>query len=354
MMEALVTIVIPIYNVGKYLEECVGSVKAQTFSNIEILLVDDGSTDGSSEICDRLAEGDERVRVIHKENGGAASARNLGIYEAKGKYVMFLDGDDWLDKDTVKTVAGCAEENDLDVVRFNYVREFSGKKLVKRNTFLEEKVYQDDECLEVCRQILGLTGKELEHPENMNFLASCGFNMYRTELLRDSGVLFIPIQETGSFVDGLFNFCVFMKVKRFAYIDKSFYHYRKTNESAATARYRQNYLQRQTVLFEKIKKQIEENGMTEFFSEAYNNRIVLSSMEIAFNAMRQKAGFSSKYREIKSMLKHPDFKKAYKNFSLKPMKLKWKVYFFFIKYSMPLFTCIMTSIILKLKNRGVA
>lgn len=352
-MENLVTIVIPVYNIKKYLAACVKSVTGQTFSNLEILLVDDGSTDGSSRLCDELGKEDDRIRVIHKENGGAASARNLGIDEANGKYIMFLDGDDWLDADTVETIVAHAETNDTDVIRFNYVREFSGKQLVKKNTFLEEKVYQDEECLQVCRQILGLTGKELAHPENMNFLASCGFNMYRADLLKRSEVRFIPIQEIGSFVDGFFNFCIFMNVKRFEYIDKPFYHYRKTNEGAATAGYRKNYLPRQMILFEKIEKQIKENNLVELLSEAYNNRIVLSSMEIAFNAMRNRAGFMEQYQEIKSMLRHKAFKKAYKNFSLKPLTMKWKLYFFFIKYSMPLLTCIMTGVILKLKNRGV-
>lgn len=347
-----VTVVIPVYNTKEYLEKCVSSIIEQTYQNIEVLLVDDGSTDGSSDLCDVLAEKDKRVRVIHKINGGAATARNLGIDEAEGKYIMFVDSDDWLDTDAVKTLVEHADKNDLDVIRFNYVREFEGKQLVKRNTFLEERVYSGDECLKVCRQILGLTGNELAHPESMNFLASSGFNMYRKSILQNTGARFIPIQEIGSFVDGLFNFSVFMNVRRFEFIDKPYYHYRKTNENAATAGYRKNYVPRQLVLFEKIKNIIG-NDNQDFFQEAFNNRMVFSTMEISFNALRNRASFTEKYKEIKSVLKHPEFREAYKKFDLKYLGLKWKVYYFFIIHSMVFPTYTTTAVILKLKNRGI-
>ena len=352
-MKTKVTIVVPVYNTKKYLKECVQSLTEQTYADIEILLVDDGSTDGSSDLCDTLATTDERIRVIHKENGGAATARNLGIDEADGEYLMFLDSDDWLDTDTVDTLVNYADENKTDVLRFNYVREFEGKQLVKPNTFLQEKLYAGEECKTVCRQLLGLSGKELAHPESMNFLASCGFNLYRTDILRSLGVRFIPIQEIGSFVDGLFNFSVFLHIERFAFINRPFYHYRKTNEGAATANYRKNYVARQLVLFEKIKKKIEEEGKWEYFSQAYYNRIALSSMEICFNAMRNKAGFRERYREIKSVLKHEKFKEAYKKLDISSMGIKWKAYYFLIKHSMVFPTYVMTKLILKLKNRGV-
>lgn len=352
-MKSLVSIVIPVYNTKYYLEECVQSVTTQMYQNLEILLVDDGSTDGSSDLCDELSERDRRIRVIHKSNGGAATARNMGIEMATGKYIMFLDSDDWLSEDAVVTLVKHADEHNIDVIRFNYVREFKEKQLIKRNTFMEERVYVGEECKAVCRQILGLTGKELAHPENMNFLASCGFNMYRTSLLSESGIRFIPIQETGSFVDGLFNFRVFMHVKRFEYIDRHYYHYRKTNEGAVTTGYRRNYIERQIVLFEKLKSIIHQSDEWDYYEEALNNRIVLSTMEIAFNALRNKASVWTKYREIACALKHECFKKAYQTFNLDYLDLKWSIYYYFITHSMVIPTYLMTAIMLKLKNRGV-
>ncbi len=97
MEDKLISIIIPVFNTKEYLSRCVESVGKQTYKNLEIILVDDGSTDGSGELCEQLAEQDERIRVLHKENGGSSSARNLGIAEAKGEYIGFVDSDDYVD-----------------------------------------------------------------------------------------------------------------------------------------------------------------------------------------------------------------------------------------------------------------
>lgn len=95
--QSLLTVIVPVYNIKEYLERCVLSIVNQTYSNLEILLVDDGSTDGTGDLCDTLAKQDSRIRVIHKENGGASSARNVGIREAKGTYFAFVDSDDYIE-----------------------------------------------------------------------------------------------------------------------------------------------------------------------------------------------------------------------------------------------------------------
>ena len=96
-MSELISIIVPIYNIKEYLERCVDSILAQTYENIEVLLVDDGSTDGTSLLVDKLGKKDNRIRVFHKENGGSSSARNLGIREAKGSYLGFIDSDDYIE-----------------------------------------------------------------------------------------------------------------------------------------------------------------------------------------------------------------------------------------------------------------
>ena len=96
MDTTLISVVIPVYNIEEYLERCVNSICAQTYRNLEILLVDDGSTDGSGALCDALAEKDKRIKVFHKANGGSSSARNVGIAQARGKYIGFVDSDDYI------------------------------------------------------------------------------------------------------------------------------------------------------------------------------------------------------------------------------------------------------------------
>ena len=103
-MKPLFTVIVPIYKVEAYLEKCIESILGQTFCDFELLLIDDGSPDRCPAICDAYAEKDPRVRVIHKKNGGLVSARNIGIQEAKGEYICYVDGDDWISQDLLETV----------------------------------------------------------------------------------------------------------------------------------------------------------------------------------------------------------------------------------------------------------
>ncbi|MBO5850765.1 MAG: glycosyltransferase [Clostridia bacterium] len=115
-MNDLVSIIVPIYNVQKYLPHCIESVLNQTYKNFELILVDDGSPDRSGDICDYYAKKDSRIVVVHKENGGASTARNAGLYVAKGKYVNFIDGDDWISKDAIETFVKIIEKESVDLV----------------------------------------------------------------------------------------------------------------------------------------------------------------------------------------------------------------------------------------------
>ncbi len=116
----LFTVIIPVYNVEEYLRKCIDSVLAQTFRDFEVILVDDGSTDGCPQICDEYQEKDPRVRVIHKPNGGLVSARNAGILAAKGDYITYVDGDDWVKPELLQFVHDrlAASPAPLDMVMF--------------------------------------------------------------------------------------------------------------------------------------------------------------------------------------------------------------------------------------------
>ncbi len=125
MRETKISIVVPVYNAEKELQRCVDSIFRQSFSNWELLLIDDGSRDSSSALCDRLGAQDTRVRVWHKENGGVSSARNLGICKAEGEYLFFTDSDDTLFPDTLATLYQKAKVSgaDLSVCGFTYLVE---------------------------------------------------------------------------------------------------------------------------------------------------------------------------------------------------------------------------------------
>ena len=119
-IESLVSIIVPVYNVEEYLRACVDSLLAQTYTNFELLLIDDGSTDSSAELCDESGQQDCRVKVVHKLNGGVSSARNLGIALAQGEYMCFADSDDWVEKNYVKDLF-FSMKDDVDFVMSDFM-----------------------------------------------------------------------------------------------------------------------------------------------------------------------------------------------------------------------------------------
>lgn len=347
----LVSIIMPVYNAEQYLREGVESLINQTYKNIEIILVNDGSTDSSPKLCDEYAENDSRIRVFHKENGGTHTARNLGIEEAKGDFLMFIDPDDWFETDTVEQLVKAIIDDELDVVRFNYVREFIDHSAKKPNTLLSEELMAGNDCKKICRRAVGLIKEELANPENMNFLASVCFAAYRKSIILEKNIRFVNIREIGTFSDGLFNINFLMWAERFRFIDKCFYHYRKYNTSSATSNYRQDFLNRQLIMFSKLEAMVNLIDREDVY-EAYYNRIALSTMEMCLNALKSNLSFAGKYKEMKAVLKSTIHLNSYKKLSLKYFPIKWKLYYFFVKHRMTPFVFAMTSVIRFIKKRG--
>ena len=119
-MKDLVSIIVPVYNVQKYLDKCIESMLKQTYTNIEIVLVDDGSTDGSASICDKYAADDERVVVVHKKNGGQSDARNVGLEKSTGEYICWVDGDDCIEENMIELLHKNLVDNNADISICNY------------------------------------------------------------------------------------------------------------------------------------------------------------------------------------------------------------------------------------------
>lgn len=145
-MEDLVSIIMPIYNVEKYLDKCIQSVLSQTYKNMEIILVDDGSSDNSPKICDKYASMDERVKVIHKQNGGMSDARNAGLEIALGKYIEFVDSDDYMAENMVETLYKniCEYNADISLCSHYIVRE----ETMVTDASYEKNVYTNSQVIE--------------------------------------------------------------------------------------------------------------------------------------------------------------------------------------------------------------
>lgn len=125
-----ISVIVPVYNTESYLKKCIESIINQTFRNIEIILVDDGSTDTSAEILADYALRDNRIIVIHQENQGLSAARNAGMRSAKGEYIMFVDSDDWIDANTCEKAISAARTSFADIVMWTYVREYQSSSRI--------------------------------------------------------------------------------------------------------------------------------------------------------------------------------------------------------------------------------
>lgn len=200
----LLSVIIPVYNVKPYLEKCVESIVDQTYHNLQIILVDDGSTDGSQTICDELAQKDSRIVVIHKENGGLSTARNVGMDRAKGYYIAFVDSDDWLERNMYEVLINQLEAHDADLVACSFY-ECKGD---------EKKAVGDSKNISVFN-----TEEIFINKNQLRFLVwNKVFRRSFVEKLR-----FVPGQ-----VYEDFHFCrqVFLKTKKLIYLDVPFYDYR--------------------------------------------------------------------------------------------------------------------------------
>lgn len=171
----LISIIVPVYNVEKYLHRCIDSILAQTFKDFELILVDDGSPDRCPMICDEYEENDNRVRVIHKENGGLASARNAGLDIARGEWIGFVDSDDWIEARTYESAYRAAIESAADLIQWNIVMERAGKKL--NATSLKEGYFSiaDDAMYfepSICHKLVSrklICDNDIRFPQNTKF-----------------------------------------------------------------------------------------------------------------------------------------------------------------------------------------
>lgn len=219
--ESLISVVIPVFNVEKYLNACITSVLNQSYENLEIILVNDGSTDNSPVIVDQYAREDGRVRVIHKTNGGLSDARNAGMKKASGDYVTFIDSDDWVDKDFIKNLYLLMTQQKADVGISNYCRASETGRETE-----ESMQTNPDQCVCIYNNLEALRACYLSEKHGMKF--TTWGKVYRASLWKDHGINF-PVGKIHE--DSFTTYKVLFYSGNVVYDDSIYYHYRRTSGS---------------------------------------------------------------------------------------------------------------------------
>ncbi|MBE6827705.1 MAG: glycosyltransferase family 2 protein [Ruminococcaceae bacterium] len=345
---AELSVIIPIYNAEEYLHECIDSTLCQTMSDIEIILVDDGATDSSPDICDEYARKDSRVRVVHKPNGGVCDARNAGIREVKTPYFTFLESDDWLPEDACEKMFRYVENNGAEFVIGSYYKVSTSGTTVK-HPLPEKEIFFDENTVksELLEYVMGLTGARLKTPGNVDSLLTDTAKLYKTSIVKDNDIYWISRKEIYSdcleYILRYASYC-----KSAVFFDEPVYYYRRTNTGSQTAGYRADTIKLWDVQFDSMRDFITGNGFEHLWT-AFYSRVCFSIIPIGGNAYRS-GSRKEAMRQIRQFLKNPIYKEAFANFRINDLPVHFRPLFFFAKHKMYYSFYVMTVVMRKIMN----
>ena len=325
--EHTISITIPVYNSEPYLEKCLDSIMGQTYKKLEIICVDDDSTDNSLVILKKYAAIDDRIKVIHKKNEGVSIARNTGLENANGDYVLFVDSDDWIESTTCEIALKNLVEQNTDLVIWTYIWERKGESKEKE-IFDTDLVFTEEEVQKkLHRRMIGVIDEELAYPENADALCTVWGKLYKRSIISQYNIKFYDIREIGTYEDGLFNLVYLQYVKKAVFLNKYLYNYRRTNDISITESYDENLVQKWDKLFELMNQYIVHNELPVEYIEALNNRISLSLIPLGINEMTKKCSVVDKIKGIKQIVCKKEYIRAVKSLKIQYMPIHWKIFF---------------------------
>lgn len=314
-----VSVVIPVYKVEAYLKRCVDSVLAQTLQDLEIIMVDDGSPDNCPQMCDDYARQDSRIRVIHKENGGLASARNAGMKVTSGKWLFFLDSDDWLEPDGLKKLYDTGEQYQVDFVRYRAIRSgWPGMAehapcMVEPVRELQEGYYNKQRIIEEVYPRLMVTPQLTMGA----IVGACG-SLYRLDFLRENNLMFY--EEVKFSEDLVFSARVVRAAKCFYFVDTpSVYHY-FYNPNSISKSFRQGRWDSCKGLIQTCERDFSDDSEYDFSDQLHCLRWFC--IMLALNERRFLSKYTKRYHYCRALLNDSVIQKT--PLGLNKLQVSWK------------------------------
>ncbi len=328
-----VSVIIPVYNIKEeVLLHCINSVVCQKNINIEIFIIDDGSEDKCAKLCDSLKEKDYRIEVIHQTNQGVSVARNEGMRRAKGKWIAFVDGDDWLEPDMLATMAEYGEKSNADIVLCDCFINYTKRQLVAY-FFNEELICLDSTSKD--RLMLQFLCPRIYNDGNC--VAESGgpwAKLYRNAFIQNRKLCFH--KDLRRMQDNVFNLYAYEYAKSISYLHRPLYHYRKSTNSGLY-RYNPNIANIYNLVFQEILEYIEIFKKNDLFREALKYRIFFSIYVILnidiFNKDNPNSVFH-KREKILSIINSPYYSEAIRGLKKEHLNQIEKKFFFLVKHKL--------------------
>ncbi len=337
MIQPKVSIIVPVYNADKYLERCINSLRNQSLKDIEIILVDDSSSDSSLEICDKAAKEDSRIKVIQKVNEGAGMARNAALKVATGKYIGFSDADDFVEIDMFKILYEKAEKYNSDLVMSGVLfvdgNIFSKVGECIRKTYFDKDThFETEEELKKLR--MGIVGALPEDTDDSKYGMSIWKNLFRHEIIKKNNIVFESEREIFS-EDTLFMIDYISCIEKATGINEAFYNYCR-NEYSISKSYKKDRFEKSLVFVNEVEKRFKKDIEPEEY-QVYIDRFwqaicrVLCSQEIMY-AKDNNIKYTDLKKRLKAVCTHSMTVKVLKSYSIGKLPFKQRVFAYGMKY----------------------
>lgn len=343
-----VSVIVPIYNVEKYLRRSIESIQKQTLKDIEIILVNDGSSDGSIAICEEYQKKDNRIEIIDKSNGGVSSARNAGLEIAKGDYIGFVDPDDWIEPNMYEDLYKQIKTSDTDVCMCNYVIENNGKSIPNLLNIKQVLLEKED----IVRQIVAeMIGSSSLNSAGQTIMGSVCRLIVKKELINNNNFRFelgIPLME-----DLIFCIQILLKSKKVSINTGLNYHY-IINSNSSVFSYRENMIDIQRNVYSYLEKLLKKDKKVYSIVEKrlnfrYTNMCIGSiANEVHRNNSKRLA---EKIKFIKEICKDKKLKSILKELDMKGYTLRKKLILIAIKYELVLYIFLYYLLLMKITTR---
>ncbi len=334
-MEYKVSVIVPVYKVEKYLKQCLDSIINQTLKEIEIILIDDNSPDNCGEICDEYSKKDSRVKVIHKQNEGLGLTRNLGMEISKGKYIGFVDSDDYIKKDMYEKLYNIAEKYNAEVV---YSSDFfrvnnAGKEIKIQKKNVVEREYCDEE---VVNELLpNIISAPPNYKQDEVIGVSVWKALYKNGVLKEHNIRFhserVYISE-----DAIFQIELLVHIKKAVVIPYMGYYYRK-NQQSLSMKYQSNRFEMVKILYKKQLELVNDMPNKAVLIERIQ-RIFIANMRLcAIQEVLSKQKIKTILRNIKIINNDEISKKVLSEYSINKLPIKKRIIAMLQKYNINIF-----------------